>query len=215
MKRFLSHPTFYHYARQVMTLGLPLKQFVRQFGLDDPSARVADLGCGPVDLLRYLSPEKRPAFYLGLDVSDEYLDYARRRAAKLQMPATFEAFDLTRLADSETHRAAVAEKLSTAQADRALLLGVLHHIDDASALSTLETLSRVPTLQRVFTWDVLIAPGRRINNYLARNDRGTFVRTEAQYDALLAKSAWRVGRKFWTHPGLAAVDYLHYELVRP
>jgi hypothetical protein len=215
VKQWLSNPTFYHYARQVMTLGLPFRRFVREFGLDDPTARVADLGCGPVDLLRYLTPDKRPAMYLGLDVSDRYLNDARRRAASLNMPSTFEAFDLTRLADSESHCAAVAEKLTAGRVDRALLLGVLHHIDDHSALATLETLSRVPTLQRVFTWDVLITPGRNLNNFLARHDRGEFVRTEAAYDALLNRSVWRVGRKFWTRPGLAAVKYLHYELVRP
>lgn len=198
-----------------MTLGIPFKRFVREFGYDDPSVRVADIGCGPVDLLRYLSPDKRLAYYLGVDQSERYLAEARARAAAFGLPSTFEAMDLEHLTGSPELRERLRGLIDTHACTQAMLLGVLHHIGDDDAVATLELLRQSPTVHRVFTWDVVIRPGRTMNNFLARNDRGQHVRDEAGYGRVIARTGWRIGRTFWTHPGLSAIDYLHYELVRP
>ena len=197
-----------------MTLGIPFKQFVREFGLDNPAARVADIGCGPVDLLRYLTPQNRPAYYVGVDQSEAYLDRARQRAASVGLPATFEQMDLEHLTGSAELRSHLLGLIGQHSCTQAMLLGVLHHIGDDDAVATLSLLREAESVQRVFTWDIVIRPGRGINNLLARNDRGQHVREEAGYVHVIERSGWKIGRTFWTHPGLSAIDYLHYELVR-
>lgn len=211
----LSHPALYHYLRMGATLGLPMREWARAYGLTDPGTRIADIGCGPCDLLRYVSPQSRPAFYLGLDLSDRYLDSARRRAARAGVHGAFIRIDLQRLPDSENVRRDLLDLLARHDIDRALLLGVLHHIDDRAARTTLDLIHAAPSVRRLITQDVVLIPGHPINNFFCRRDRGRFVRTESGYDALARASAWENHRKFWTHPGLSAIRYIHYEFSRP
>src|SRR4051812_5056142 len=88
-KRILDLPTAYHYCRHLMTGGLPFRQWVNLYGLNDPMERIADLGAGPCDILRYVCGERLPSFYLAVDVDDRYLDAAKRRIGQLNLNADF------------------------------------------------------------------------------------------------------------------------------
>lgn len=212
IKQILSHPVCYHYIRQVMTGGLPFRKWIPLYGFDDANERIADLGCGPSDMLRYLSPTCRPGFYLGVDISERYLDSARRRAAKAGVAAEFLSLDLTRLSHDRDVQEKLVGLLEDRKIDRVLLLGVLHHIDDESALATLNLVHQVSTVRSLITDDVVQIPGHFLNNGYCRLDRGEFIRDEAGYDALIAKSAWRIRGKYWTTPGASFVKNLHYIL---
>jgi len=214
IKKILSHPVCYHYIRQVMTGGLPFRKWITLYGFDDATERIADLGCGPSDILRYLSPQCRPGFYLGIDISERYLDSARQRAVKAGVPAEFLALDLTRLSHDRAVQGKLVDLLEARKIDRVLLLGVLHHIDDESALATLNIVHQVSTVRSLITDDVVHIPGHFLNNGYCRLDRGTFIRDEAGYDALIARSAWRVSGKRWTTPGASFVKNLHYILEK-
>jgi SAM-dependent methyltransferase len=213
-KNILSSPTVYHYARHMATGGLPFRQWARLYGLTDPRERVADLGCGPADILRYVSREHRPDFYLGIDISDEYLDAARSRAAAAQCPAEFLNIDLTRIPRDEALRSRIVSLLEEHGITRVLLLGVMHHIGDEAIITTLDMVHRAATVRTMVTQDVVRIPGRRINNRYCDMDRGQFIRDEAGYDAVMARSAWPQRRKFWTSPRLPLLRYLHYELSK-
>lgn len=214
VRDILARPALYHWLRQVMTLGMPFDAWVRQYGLDNESQRVADVGCGPADILRYVGPGKRPGFYLGVDVSQRYLDAARARAAAAGVPAEFVAMDLHRLPQDAGVREQLRELLDGQRITTVLLLGVVHHIDDAAARTTFDLIASVPSVRRMITWDVVYIPGHRLNNYLCDKDRGTHVRTEPQYDALATASAWPRHEKFWSTPGLSLVKYLHYSFTK-
>lgn len=213
-KSILKSPTVYHYARHMATGGLPIRQWAELGGLFDKNERVADLGCGPSDILRYVSPRRRPDFYLGLDISDEYLDAARRRAVKAGCSAEFLNIDLTRIPVDAALRERIIALLTEHRITRVLFFGVIHHIDDDSALTTLNMVHSAPTVRTMVTQDVIRMPGHRINNRYCDMDRGEFIRDEAGYDGLMARTAWLNRRKAWTHPGLSAVHYIHYVLSK-
>ena len=210
LSAILSHPACYHYLRQLMTGGLPFREWTRLYGLTDPNERVADIGCGPADILRYVNRGERPAFYLGLDISDRYLDAARGRAKRAGIDADFLRLDLDRLPFDSAVQEQLVDALDRAQATRVLLLGVIHHIDDAAAATTLSLVHRAPTVRALVTQDVVMLPGPSLNNYLAARDRGQHVRDEAGYDALASSSPWASHEKHWTRPNLPSVRYLHY-----
>jgi SAM-dependent methyltransferase len=217
-KNLLAHPGCYHYLRQALTGGMPFAAWVRLYGLSDPKERVADLGCGPADVLRYLR-RGAPAFYLGVDVSDRYLGAARRRAARAAVPSRFVAMDLSRTSHDPAAREALLGLLDEHRITRALLLGVLHHVDDAAAAGVLGLVARAPTVRRLVTTDVVYLrdnPGlaARVNNWLCDRDRGRHVRDEAGYDALARRSSWPHFRKVWTSPNLGCIRYIHYEFAK-
>jgi SAM-dependent methyltransferase len=195
-----------------MTGGLPFRDWIGLYGFNDTSERIADLGCGPSDILRYLSPQCRPGFYLGIDISERYLDSARQRAVKAGVNAEFHALDLVRLPHDRAVQSQLVDLLEAQKISRVLLMGVLHHIDNESALATLNLVHRVASVRSLITADVIRIPGRFLNNLYCRLDRGEFIRDEAGYDALIAKSAWRISGKRWTTPGASFVKNLHYIL---
>src|SRR6266516_2555126 len=172
----LSSPSIYHYLRQIATGGMPFEHWVDLYGLSDPHERVADIGCGPSDILRYLDDESRPAFYLGVDISERYLDMARKKARSLGLDAELIRMDLGRLPNDPGVQSELIEALEKHRITRVLLLGVIHHISDEAALTTLGLAHEIATVGSLITSDVVYLPGRRLNNLLCDWDRGEFVR---------------------------------------
>lgn len=214
IKNVLSNPFCYHYFRQILTLGMPFHRWVEEYGLDDPSERVADLGCGPSDILRYLKAGRCPQFYLGIDLSQVYLDAARDKARKAGIDAAFERMDLEQLPTNPAVQQRLKELLEHHRITRVLLMGVIHHIDDDSAVTTLNLVQSVPTARSLITSDVLTIPGNAVNNFYTKLDRGEFIRPEQGYDALAARSSWPRRSKFWTWPRISPVKYLHMRLEK-
>jgi hypothetical protein len=212
--RLLANPTLYHFLRQVATGGIPFKNWVKLCGLTDPQARVGDIGCGPADILSYVPAETKPAFYLGIDMSSIYLDSARAQAARRGIAAEFVELDLTSLVENRRLQEELVNLLVSRRISQVILIGVIHHIDDQAARTVLDLAGQASSVQRVATVDMCYQPGRWVNNWHCRHDRGQCVRTEPQYDALMAATSWPNRQKFWTSPGLPLISYLHYVLTR-
>jgi SAM-dependent methyltransferase len=214
IRGLLSNPAFYHYSRQIMTGGMPFKNFIHLAGLDEPSCRVADVGCGPADILRFVPGAGRPGYYLGIDVSNRYLSAAEKRARARHVDSTFLTMDLERLPVSEKVQSEFIAALTEHRATTVLLMGVLHHISDEAAAVTLDLIHQVPNVNTIVTQDVVTIPGHRLNNLLCDLDRGTFVRNEAGYESLMRRSKWRQFRREWTHTGVQFIKYINYVLSR-
>lgn len=212
--RLLSNPSLYHYLRQILTGGMPFDDWVRLYGFNDPSRRIADLGCGPADMLRFLGDGRRPEFYLGVDISQPYLDAARARADRAEVDSEFVRMDLDRLPSDPEVQAELTELLETRGVTRVLLLGVIHHIPDDSARTTLNLAHGVRSVSDLFTSDVVYVPDQRLNNVLCDWDRGEYVRDEHAYDTLAASSAWPFFEKTFTLPRFSFIKYLHYRLSK-
>jgi SAM-dependent methyltransferase len=206
----LSHPTLYHYLRQCITGGMPFRRFVTLYGLANASDRIADLGCGPADILRYVSQKRRPQYYLGIDVSEAYLEAAKRRAAAAGVYARLMVMDLARIPNDPATRRQLIGLLEDEQISRVLMIGILHHIPDEAVSATLELIHDISSVKVLVTEDVVTIQGHRLNNLWCRFDRGRYVRDESGYDKLARRSPWKSFRKEWTHPGFKFIKYLHY-----
>ena len=135
--------------------------------------RVLDLGCGPGDLVRYLGDVR----YVGVDVSEPYIESARRLYGD---GAEFRVGDATRLDDD------------LRGFDLVLAFGVVHHLDDDGAGRLFAGAARalVPG-GRVVTVDPAFADGQpRAARFVISRDRGNNVRTAEEY-ASLAEGALR------------------------
>ena len=122
--------------------------------------RVLDVGCGPAYYLGRLPP----CSYQGFDTDSAYIAYARRRFGDR---ATFHDETFT-----EEHARALAPF------DRVILLGLLHHLDDAACDGLLGLVARsLAPGGRVVTLDTVLFPGQSaLSRRLAKNDRGDFIR---------------------------------------
>jgi len=131
---------------------------------------VIDVGCGPGFIVNYLPTGIK---YHGFDIDKKYIDYAKTHfSAKGSFYC--EIFDIQRAA-------------AIGPADVVMMNGLIHHLDDETALATLRAarlaLKRDGTL---FTLEPCFRSAQSpIARWLLQNDRGRFVRDEAGYRALL------------------------------
>ena len=214
MRSFLSNPSLYYYARHIVLCGLPFREWVSMYHLNHSQERIADIGCGPADILRYVTVNCKPEYYLGIDISDQYIEQAKSKTKRLGVDADFITIDLMQLPYSQGLQNRLVSLIDEKNISTVLLLGLLHHIDDDSVTAMLNIIFTMPKVKHVITQDVLIIPGNSINNYFASRDRGNYVRNEGSYDNLIDSTRWKIEKKFWTHPGLRSIKYIHYKLSR-
>jgi len=127
--------------------------------------RVLDIGCGPGYVAGWLDGVS----YVGLDTDPNYIDYANRKYAG---KAIFSC-----------------ELLTDAYADRhkpfdfVIMMGVLHHLDDAQTLDILRIIRKVLTPKgRLVTLDGFRHPNiSSAAKFFLDNDRGKYVRTKEEY----------------------------------
>lgn len=144
--------------------GFKPSKFVERYIRPVNGNTILDIGCGPADILRYL-PE---ANYIGFDISESYIDAAKRRYKDL---GTFYCKMLT------------TDAISGVDADIVLAIGVLHHLndDECEDLFTL-AYSSLKEGGRLITLDPCYVKGQpKLTRYIISNDRGQFVRQQKQY----------------------------------
>lgn len=137
---------------------------------------VIDIGCGPAYYLERVFAQAPAIRYAGFDTSARYIAYAKRRfAARFGPRAEFHCEQFT------PQRAATLPP-----ADVVLLLGLLHHLDDAASRDLLAlAASCLAPGGRVVTVDTCFTPGQSaVSRWMSRNDRGEHVRAPAAFAAL-------------------------------
>lgn len=153
-------------TRGDQTMGAMAAQYVH------PRAgeRILDVGCGYGDLARHLPG----VTYVGVDVNERYIEFARGSNTE---GAEYVVGDVTELSEGEYGKF-----------DCAVLIGVLHHLSDSDATSTLRGISKMLTPSGRFVaaepvWD----PSQRTTaRVLAALDRGRHVREQARYEQLVS-----------------------------
>ena len=144
---------------------------VRDYIRPRPGDRILEIGCGPGTIVPYL-PE---AEYVGFDLSEEYIEQARKKFREKHPRVQFFC-----------ERVSQYTLPQRSYFDVVLALGILHHLDDAEALQlfamaheALKPGGKLVTLDGVWTNDQSGAA-----RYLLARDRGQFVRTQEQYITL-------------------------------
>lgn len=167
-RRVLALPMMYSLFADVVG-GDSRRKYVDQYIRPRPNARVLDIGCGPADLLEYLPPTVR---YTGFDASQSYIDAASKRFGKRG------SFFCERVDEQVINR--------IGKFDIAIATGVLHHLDDADAISLFEIARQalVPG-GRLITLDGCYTPAQsRLARYIISRDRGEHVRKDSAYEQL-------------------------------
>jgi cyclopropane fatty-acyl-phospholipid synthase-like methyltransferase len=190
IKRVLAHPWLY----KLLQFGVGSDRSHRRF-LDEHvrlqrGDSVLDVGCGPGHILRTLPESVR---YVGIDASAEYIEAARHEFGDR----------------GEFHQVDVRHAEVPGMFDVVLVMGVLHHLDDAAcatlfslAASSLDPSGRAVLIEPAFT-----ERQSAIARWLIGRDRGEYVRSPEAY-ARLARP-WFGEVALRTRHDLLRVPYTH------
>lgn len=139
--------------------------------------KVVDIGCGPGNALQHLPKGVK---YVGFDVSEEYIGHARARFAG-------DPDKLFIVGSAEDFLTALPEPMR--DADLVILSGLLHHLDDAQALTALKLAKAAMGMRgRMVSLDgCFLIKQARLAHWVVSQDRGKNVRTEPQWKALVGK----------------------------
>lgn len=155
--------------------------------------RFLDLGCGT----GLFADEFPPGRYVGVDIVPRYLRFAVRRRSGHYVASAGEAL-----------------ALADASFDAALVLGVLHHLNDATARAVMDELARVlrPGAVALVLEDTPPPPGQNpVGHLMHALDRGAYIRTDAAYRAIFGPR-FTIQRAYPLRSGIC--DYAVFVLER-
>jgi SAM-dependent methyltransferase len=190
-KSILGIPACYRLFKAALSGHFGRRAYVRDYLRPKAGDRVLDIGCGLGDVLEYLPDVD----YLGLDLSPKYVESAR---ARFGSRGQFLCRSVEELVIEEP-----------ASFDIVMANGVVHHLDDTSAIR-LYNMARVALKPegRFVAIDGTFAEGQSpLARILVKNDRGKFVRTSEGYATLASQVFPNV--KVSVRHDLLRVPYTH------
>ena len=164
---------------------------INDFIQPTPGCSVLDVGCGPATILDLLHDVN----YIGLDHNPNYIATATK---KYGSKGTFICAGVDKLND-----------YGLKTFDRIIILGVMHHLDDAQLTELMISLKdRLNIGGVLITFDGAYEDNQNlIAKFLAKNDRGKFVRSKEQYLKFIEMS-FKVQQADLRHD-LLRVPYTH------
>jgi SAM-dependent methyltransferase len=198
--RVLGIPFVYTRIRPLVVGGVDMTPSFANLEVQ-PDDVVVDIGCGPGEVLKHI---ERFRELHGFDTDPVAIAFARKLAGG-RPNVTFEA------------RAVTAADLGAIKPTRVMMNGLLHHLDDGQALDLLAMCAAIPSVRRIATQDPVIVPGRTLNNFYVRLDRGKHVRDVEGYKTLISKANLVIAREeiVRSHPTNGRALYFITALERP
>ena len=193
-KFIFDQPVLYDKVRSLFLGGLPNAPVLKLLEATS-SDQILDVGCGT----GFMANETTFQKYFGIDNDPRVIEIANRRNIK---NAKFLLHDLS---GSFPPLDFVPTK--------AILYGILHHLDDAAAAGLLRKLSGMVS-DRIVTLDPVYSKRHFLNNILCKLDRGTYVRTESEMLRLVSSSGLEIKEKLLCYANTKIAKYIIFRLGR-
>lgn len=196
LRRILLRPSVYQFAQRAIGAHKSSTKLAEQVIRSGPSTTIVDIGCGTADIVDYITF----ASYVGFDPNPPYVEQANARMAPRAATAT--------VLHGKVGEPELERRLPQS-CNIAMMMGVLHHLDDSLAGEALALAARlVGRSGRFISFDPVLEAGQsRIAAALIKRDRGQHVRTVDQTRALLAPHFASISLSVRTD--FLAVPYTH------
>jgi len=179
IKTVLNNPKIYQLSQKIFLADNFRKKLLQKL-LTKKNLDILDIGCGPGNMINYLSFNK----YYGFDTDKKYIKFAKNKYPVCNFFC--EKFTKSSL-----------KKIT--KVDVVILFGILHHISDDDVLKLIDVLKlSLKKNSKIITLDpVYIKKQNKISKFLIDNDRGNFVRTSKGYLDLLEKKGITISHKIY------------------
>tara|TARA_B110001450_G_C17651386_1_gene493434 strand:+ start:28 stop:639 length:612 start_codon:yes stop_codon:yes gene_type:complete len=165
---------------------------------DFSNKNILDIGCGPGDFSKNFSSAR----YFGIDISEDYIQSARKNYGNY---GKFYCKSVSDLSD-----------ISLPNIDIVIMRGVLHHLSDEEVQTTLKLL--IPILNsgaKLVSIDpVLLKRQNRIAKIFIKNDRGKCVRTDIGYANVLKHKSYFLNQSKIINQNFPPYDRFAVELKK-
>lgn len=189
-----NQPFLYHNLRSFFLGGLPTPPLIRLIE-PQPSDVILDIGCGT----GFLAEEIPFQRYLGFDSDPKVIEIAQRKKIPNAVFAT------TMIQDFD---------FSTFHPTKAVLYGILHHLNDRDADALLKVLAKTGAT-KIVTMDPVYSKFHVLSNLLCRLDRGQFVRTEEKMLELIRKTGLEIETQQFHHSNTGIAKFIVFRLIPP
>ena len=180
VEKLSNHPGLFLFCRGLLEANFRIiRRTIHEQLPDQEGRKVLDVACGPGAFSELFPAET----YVGVDMNQRYIDYARRR-----YKGTFHVMDARKL------------DFEAGTFDDVLVYGLLHHLNDEDARAVLDGIARVlkPSGRTLIIED--IPTESRLNligRLLHRIENGHFIRTAEEYRTLLGGHLQKQGEQFF------------------
>ena len=180
-----ANPKIFIFLRKILENNFKTqKEVVIKYLSPGQSEPILDIGCGTGEFSVFFKPEN----YVGVDVEKRYIDFARKN-----YQGKFLLDDATRLSFPDNSFLKI------------LIVGVLHHLDDAKSAEVLAEAERAlaKSGKILILEDVNSPQNGVLTNLIHRLDKGKFIRDAEGYEDLLSPH-FKVMKNFGIKSGLGA-----------
>jgi SAM-dependent methyltransferase len=183
--RILNRPWCYSLILGVSGAGEGRREFFRNHAEIPAGSRVLEIGCGHGQNIEYMP---NGVAYTGCDYNPSYIHYAQQRYGTLGRFLCVSAEELAQ------------QRLG--EFDIALVVSVLHHLDDAQVLALATgALAALRPGGLLLVWEPCWTPTQGwLDRLMLSLDRGRFVRTAGEYSSLLGKVFGDIDTRFLMTP---------------
>jgi SAM-dependent methyltransferase len=193
LERTLASSRTYEWSRRLIGAGREMQLLVDEVVRPTPGMRLLDFGCGNGRLVHYV-PEVE---YIGVDSNPSYIEAAS--GANNAPTVTFHCADLNELPG-----------LGLPPVDVVVSIGVLHHLDDATAANALHASCQLLREGgRLVTMDPCFHPSQQtVARVLMALDRGKYVRHPEGYRHLVSADFTIANEHLWWN--VLRFPYTHF-----